>query len=112
MWSKISNALKPRHGPEEPEQTFSQSSQGDVMSRVLEQHPNLSVFQSSSDLPLPGPSPPGSPSKQGKRGMFKRLSKLPPKDDHDSLRAPSPMRLPIGLPKKVKSSLHLNGNST
>lgn len=110
MWSKISNALKPRHAQEELDHTNSQSSQGEVMSKVFEQHPNLSVFHSSSDHPIPNPSPPSSPSKR--RGMFKRLSKVPPRDDAESLRAPSPMRLPIGLPKKVKSSLHLNGNST
>jgi hypothetical protein len=107
MWSKISSVLKPRHTNEEHEPS---SSQGDVLSRVKEQHPNLSVFHGASDLAIPTPSPPGSPSKGGRRGMFRRMSRAPVKDD-DSVRAPSPMTLPIGLPKKVKSSLRLNGNS-
>ena len=102
MWSKISSVLRPRHTIEEPEPS---SSEGDVISKVKESH--LSVFHGASDRPIPTPSPPSSPSKSGRRGMFKRMSRAPLKDD-DSVRALCP---PIGLPKKVKSSLRLNGNS-
>ncbi|KAF8064059.1 hypothetical protein FPV67DRAFT_200335 [Lyophyllum atratum] len=106
MWSKISNVLKPRVAQGDPEPS---SSQADVMSRVFEQHPNLSVFHSSSEQPI-NPSPPPSPSKSAKRNMFKRMSKAPFKDDNDSIRAPSPM---IGPPKKVKSPFNLgNGNNS
>jgi hypothetical protein len=96
MWAKISSVLKPRHANEELE--------------PKEQHPNFSVFQGASGHPVPMHSPPSSPSKSGRRGMFKRMSRAPVRDE-DSVRAPSPMTLPIGLPKKVKSSFRLNGNS-
>lgn len=106
MWSKISNALKPRHAHEDEPS----SSQADVMSKVLEQHPNMSVFQNSGELSAPKlpPTTPDSPSKLSRRGMFKRISKMPPKDDGESLREESPA---IGMPKKVRPSLNMNGNS-
>ncbi|GLB44159.1 hypothetical protein LshimejAT787_1600890 [Lyophyllum shimeji] len=106
MWSKISSVLKPRVVHEDPEPS---SSQADVMSRVFEQHPNLSVFHGPSENGA-HPSPPPSPSKSAKRNMFKRLSKAPFKDDNESIRAPSPM---IGQSKKVKSPFNIgNGNNS
>ncbi|RDB23432.1 Calcium-binding and coiled-coil domain-containing protein 1 [Hypsizygus marmoreus] len=107
MWSKLSNVLKSKQTHDGAEQS---SSQGDVMSRVLDQHPNLSVFHSATDQIMPTPSPPSSPSKHGRRGMFKRMSRAPFQDDNDSLRAPSPM---IGQPKKVKPyHTNKNGNNS
>lgn len=80
------------------------------MNRVLEQHPNLSVFHHDhDDTPLPAPSPPGSPSRSGRRGLLRRISRLP-KDDSESSQTPPHGRFPISLPKKVKSTLSLKGN--
>ncbi|KAG5652587.1 hypothetical protein H0H81_004462 [Sphagnurus paluster] len=102
MWSKISSVLKSRAAQEDPE-----PSQADVMTKVFEQHPNLSVFHPE---PAKNPSPPPSPSKSAKRSMFKRGSKAPLRDENDSIRAPSPL---IGHPKKVKSNLNLaSGNNS
>ncbi|KAG1807788.1 uncharacterized protein BJ212DRAFT_1485365 [Suillus subaureus] len=61
MWSKISNALKPTKDIDQDQTT-------DVLSRVYEQHPNLSVF-------------------------------------HETTKK-------LGLPKKVRSHLHLRSNSS
>ncbi|KAG2121306.1 hypothetical protein DEU56DRAFT_760718 [Suillus clintonianus] len=63
MWSKISSALKPNKDVDQDLQT-------DVLSRVYEQHPNLSVF-------------------------------------HEQ-----PSSKKFGLPKKVRSHLHLRSNSS
>lgn len=103
MWSKISHAIyKPanKQAHDDPEPS---GSQGDVMSSVFEQHPNLSVFHGGAEPP----SPPSSPSKR--RGMFKRMAKGHREDSEP--RPASPMKLPIGLPKKVKSTLSVHGNS-
>ncbi|KAL1675348.1 hypothetical protein EV122DRAFT_292738 [Schizophyllum commune] len=86
MWSKISGAFKSGRAHDEPEPTHPHP---DVMGRVLDQHPNLSVFhQQPEQLPRPD-----SPSKHGLRGVFKR----PPKQqdlDQESIRSPSPFKLP------------------
>jgi hypothetical protein len=109
MWSKISNALK-SHPHIDP--SSSQSTSANVMDKIYEQHPNLSVFHNSDDsVPFPAPtnsSPPPSPTKN-KRTMFKRISKMP-RDDDENARPASPMRLAMGIPKKVKSSLNLMAN--
>ena len=100
MWTKFSNALKPRQDDIESGSTL----QG-------QHHPNASTrsLVSRSESPFSIPSPPGSPSKHGRRSMFKRMSKLP--KGEDGAATSSPFNLPIGLPKRVKSHLHLNGNS-
>jgi hypothetical protein len=112
MWARISSALKPRQTQEDERST----SQGEVISKVFEQHPNLSVFhhQLESDRPIPTPSPPGSPSRNVRRSMFKRSIRIrrdKDKDDDESLRAPSPLlHRPQTLPRKMMS--HFNqGNS-
>ncbi|KAJ7160942.1 hypothetical protein C8R46DRAFT_1177737 [Mycena filopes] len=97
MWAKLSHALKPR-AHDDPE---ANSGTGDVMSSVFEQHPNLSVFHHAPEHP----SPPPSPSKS-RMAMFKR------KGHDESSRAPSPMKLPIGIPKKVKSTFGMQGNTS
>ncbi|KAF8797581.1 hypothetical protein BYT27DRAFT_7228940 [Phlegmacium glaucopus] len=112
MWSKITNALK-NHGPNRD----SEQSSSTVMSKVFEQHPNLSVFHSNESGVLdPQPSPPPSPSVHSKRNMFKRMSKPALKDDTDSQRAPSPApyKLTSTIPRKVRNPLnsaaHPNGS--
>lgn len=92
MWSKFTSVLKHKQEPEPS------SSQGDVLSSVLEQHPNLSVFH-PTEPHYSSSSPPSSPSK--KMFGFKRLSRVPPRDE-DSGRPASP--LTISIPKKVKNS--------
>ncbi|KAH7910563.1 hypothetical protein BJ138DRAFT_1113986 [Hygrophoropsis aurantiaca] len=101
MWSKLSHALK---RSDEGGDSASASASTDVLSRVYEQHPNLSVFHNVHDendihehTEQRPPSPPSSPSK--KRSMLKRMSKVG--DDSGSLRL---------IPKKVKSHLHLRSN--
>ncbi|KAK0216070.1 hypothetical protein IW262DRAFT_1299332 [Armillaria fumosa] len=105
MWSKITSALKYRSNDDQ-DSSFHQT---DVMSSVLEQHPNMSVFHGEADTSFPAPSPPASPSKNGRRSIFRRTNKG--KDD-DSIRAPSPSPLALVLPRKVKSSLDLVGNES
>ncbi|KAJ7270899.1 hypothetical protein C8J57DRAFT_1507863 [Mycena rebaudengoi] len=100
MWAKISHVLKPKQAHEDDDT----HSPGDVLTSVFEQHPNLSVFNSQEPS---HPSPPPSPSRGSRRGMFKRHTK-----GDDSFRAPSPMKLPIGLPKKVKSPFSNLGNGS
>ncbi|KAF8622280.1 hypothetical protein AX15_007147 [Amanita polypyramis BW_CC] len=108
MWAKISSALKPRQNHEDEHI----SSQGEVLARVFEQHPNLSVFQGQNDRPAPAPSPPGSPSRNGRRSMFRRGFKAQ-KEDDESLRAPSPLlRRPQTLPKKMMSHFNIQGNGS
>lgn len=71
----------------------------DVLASVYEQHPNLSVFhQDPTEMPFPTPSPPASPSRNGRRNMFKRMSKIPNNENVDTFSRNT-------LPKKVLSSL-------
>ncbi|KAJ7353369.1 hypothetical protein DFH08DRAFT_987672 [Mycena albidolilacea] len=97
MWAKLSHALKPKQAHDESDANFP----GEVMAGVLEQHPNLSIFQQSSEQP----SPPPSPSKSGRMAMFKRHTK----GYDESQRAPSPLKL---IPKKVKTTLGIQGNAS
>ena len=103
MWSKISNALK---RPETPAQDLDiDDKPPSVLASVLERHPNLSMFHEAEpeEVPFPSPSPPASPSKHGRRGIFKRTPK--PWGENDSV-PHLPMKLSIPHLKKVKSSLH------
>ncbi|KAI0945184.1 hypothetical protein AcV7_001791 [Taiwanofungus camphoratus] len=110
MWAKISSALKPgRPGTPTLDQDDELPPHADVLSKVYEQHPNLSVFHQASEIPFPSPSPPASPSKHGRRGMFKRPKA--PRNDTGEPTTSSPVMLPLHLPKKVKSSLHLSNGS-
>lgn len=110
MWSKLTNALKPSRqlNDSDSDRSSAHSAPTDVLSRVYEQHPNMSVFHdhtNDQDVPFPSPSPPPSPSRQRKK-LTRRLST---KFNSDS--QPSSLRLPtIGLPKKVRSHLHLKSN--
>ncbi|KAF6750757.1 hypothetical protein DFP72DRAFT_503864 [Ephemerocybe angulata] len=101
MWSKFTNALKSRQPQEEP--------QGEVLHKVYEQHPNLSVFHPSESRPVTPaqPSPPPSPTRStSKKNVLKRLSRQPLKDEGESSKAAS-LRMP-GLPKKVRSEAKFN----
>ncbi|KAJ3552188.1 hypothetical protein NM688_g4284 [Phlebia brevispora] len=103
MWSKFNSAFKMRSGTpvSVPEEGTEATGSGEVLASVFEQHPNLSVFHQSSEVPFPTPSPPASPSKHGRRGMFKRMSRsvVPNNDSVETLPRAS-------ISKKVKPSLH------
>ncbi|RPD62165.1 hypothetical protein L227DRAFT_51616 [Lentinus tigrinus ALCF2SS1-6] len=102
MWSKISSALK---RPETPAQDFDADDRPvqTVLSTVFDRHPNLSNFHDPNEVPFPSPSPPASPSKHGRRGIFKRTAKTISESDQ----VPNlPIKLSIPHLKKVKSSLH------
>ncbi len=100
MWSKISSALK---RPETPAQDFDEDKPQTVLSTVFNTHPNLSNFHDPAEVPFPSPSPPASPSRNGRRSIFKRTPKT--WNDNDS-NSHLPMKLSIPHLKKVKSSLH------
>lgn len=110
MWSKITNALKPQQPKEDPP-----SQGGEVMSKVYEQHPNMSMFHASEIglVEQPHPSPPSSPSVHSKRNMFKRMSKGALKDVPDLPRSSSPFGLPASISKKVRNQVdpQFNGQS-
>lgn len=109
MWARISSALKPRHVQEDE----NSASQGEVISKVFEQHPNLSVFH-QSDRPIPTPSPPASPSRNMRRSMFKRSIRIQrdkeKDDDDESVSEPSLLRRQT-LPRKMMSHFIFPGNS-
>ncbi|KIK95232.1 hypothetical protein PAXRUDRAFT_399553 [Paxillus rubicundulus Ve08.2h10] len=109
MWSKISSALKSRQGNDnELDHSVLHT---DVLSSVYEQHPNMSVFHDvTPEIPFPTPSPPPSPSKQGRKGMLKRMSRISKTQEVDSLRGQSPLKLPINLPKKVRSHMQMKSS--
>ena len=96
MFSKFSSIIKPRNAASSDDDAASKT---DVVGRVKELHPNLSIFQpDASEVPFPSPSPPGSPSRHGRSaGMLKRMSRVP----HDYTQGTLPK---FGL-SKVKSSL-------
>ncbi|KAI0363437.1 hypothetical protein BV20DRAFT_958314 [Pilatotrama ljubarskyi] len=96
MWSKLSSALRPAHDADNDDGLKPPS----VLSAVFNHHPNLSNFHEPSDVPFPSPSPPASPSKHGRRGIFKRIPKHPADD--------GPIKLAIPHLKKVKSSIQPN----
>lgn len=110
MWSRISNALNYRHtgdetGPSSP----------DVVSATLEKHPNLSVPHRNDDsenkppeVSFPGLSPPSSPSRRN--GLFRRMSRSVKHDSGEPSKSSSTLKLPLRLPKKVKSQLSLQTN--
>lgn len=108
MWSKITNALKPQQPKEEP---LAQG--GEVLNKVYEQHPNMSMFHASETgvVEQPHPSPPSSPSVHSKRNMFKRMSKGAVKDVPDLPRSSSPFGLPGSISRKVRHQIDPQFNS-
>ncbi|PIL28204.1 hypothetical protein GSI_09616 [Ganoderma sinense ZZ0214-1] len=105
MWSKISSALRrPETPAQEPNTPIDDRfSSNTVLSTVFDRHPNLSNFHESTEVPFPSPSPPASPSKNGRRGIFKRNPKTFQDGEHANT---LPIKLSIPHLKKVKSSLH------
>ena len=96
MFSKLNSILKPRPGTPVPTTDDEGSSKADVIGRVKDPHPNLSIFhEDDSDAPT---ATPGPPSGHSKGGIFKRMSRLPNDEVYETITR-------IGLPKKVKSSL-------
>ncbi|KAJ6618271.1 hypothetical protein B0H10DRAFT_1947664 [Mycena sp. CBHHK59/15] len=91
MWTKLSHALKSKQAQAESAHSVSSSSAVDQHTQTSE-HPEV-------------PAPLSSPSKSGRKGIFKRHR------DDGSLRLNSTLNLP-NLPKKVKSTLNLHGNSS
>jgi hypothetical protein len=111
MWAKLSNALKYRHTVDETE-----PSSPDFVSAVLEKHPNLTVPHPDDDgenrspeVPFPVPSPPGSPSRH-RNGVFRRISRSGKHDSGEPSKVSSALKLPLRLPKKVKSHISLQTN--
>ena len=111
MWSRISSALNYRHTVDE-----SEPSSPDVVSALLEKHSNLSVSHRNDDgenkpseVPFPGPSPPSSPSKH-RNGLFRRKSRNAKQDSGEPSKSSSALKLPLRLPKKVKSHISLQTN--
>lgn len=96
MWSKFSNALK-RQDDTDAGSQYQEQHHANASTRSLA----TSYHESTAIL-----SPPSSPSK--KKNMLKRLSRATNLDDAEG--SSSPFKLPIGLPKRVKSHLNLHGN--
>ena len=111
MWAKLSNVLKSRPTLEETE-----PNSPDVISSVLDKHPNLSVFHNDDDtesrtteVPFSPPSPPSSPSRR--HGVLRRISRSGKHDNGEPSKVSSALKLPLRLPKKVKSHLSIHTNS-
>ena len=102
MWSKITSALKPlTSSKEEPSASHTHS---EVLNKVYEQHPNLSMFHANESGIVSRHSVDGpSPSVHSKKSMFKRLSKPAPKEDVDIARSQSPFQQPPTNSKKSKT---------
>jgi hypothetical protein len=94
MWSRFTSALKPKEA---------QPSQSDIITKVHEQHPNMSMFQANETgvIEVPPDLPP-SPSVHSKKSMFKRMSRNALNDA--DLRAHLPTAGPPALPPKGFSS--------
>lgn len=106
MWSKISNVLKPLTSATSKEDSHNNNNNNgsEVLNKVLEQHPNLSVFHHSNDSGIVGRrSIDGgpSPSVHSKKNMFKRLSKPLGHKDIEDIPAlpPSPVPVPTQTKK-------------
>jgi hypothetical protein len=118
MWSKISNVLKPLTSSKE--EFHNNNGGSEVMNKVLEQHPNLSVFHHSNDSGfVDRHSVDGhSPSVHSKKNMFRRLSKpLLHKDAMEDMHPhppPSPLITQVHgqtNSRKTNNSLDFNSES-
>ena len=107
MWSKITTALKPLTSSKE--ESSSRLSHSEVLNKVYEQHPNLSMFHPNESGQLGRQSVDGhSPSVHNKRNMFKRLSKPALKEDQDSSSLP---QQPPTNSKRTNHSLDFQNHS-
>lgn len=112
MWSKISNALSMSIKSVPPIKDDNSQSEPTVMTKVFEQHPNLSMFHPSESGNIQQqPGTPSSPSVHSKPNMFKRMSKSALKEDMESQRAasPSPFKLTSTISKKKNG--HISNSS-
>ncbi len=112
MWAKITGALKPSQAGKEtplpPPKDL--SAQSEVMNKVFEQHPNMSVFHTNeTGIVDRSPSPPPSPSVHNKKNMFKRMSRVPVKEDLDINRGGS-LFAPSTISKKANGLNTTNSN--
>jgi hypothetical protein len=112
MWAKLSNVLKHRPIVDE-----SEAPSPEITSTVQEKHPNVSASHNNDDgeskpeeVPFPVPSPPSSPSRH-RNGVFRRMSRSAKHDSGEPSKASSALKLPLRLPKKVKSHISLHTNS-
>ena len=131
MWSKLTHIVKRNSGIEQDNgeeqkqhddqdaSSVSATANSSVMSRVYDQHPNLSHFHSGSAVHLASPSPPASPSKGSRRSMFKlslknRFTSTPVAQDaqenvtspaSSAWTSPSPIKQ---VTKKVRASLQVD----
>lgn len=85
MWAKLSHALKPK----QPQDDSDAKSPSEVPARLLEQHPNQSVFHRAPQ----SSGPPTSPPRTSRIAMFKRLTKG---EDLPQRTPPLPKK-PLGL---------------
>lgn len=113
MWSKISNAMGKSRTDDS--QGHSQVHRHpNTSSRSLVSNSDASSHRGEDDTARTSGTPPSSPSKAKK--LLRRMSRTTmqaPKFDHDEEESDrnSSFKFPISLPKRVKSHLHLNGNS-
>ena len=85
----------------------------DVISSVLDKLPNLSVFHNdddtenrSTEVPFSPPSPLSSPSRR--HGVLRRISRSGKHDIGEASKVSSALKLPLHLPKKVRSHLSIH----
>ncbi|PPQ70922.1 hypothetical protein CVT25_004766 [Psilocybe cyanescens] len=112
MWSKFTNALKGNNAQSAKEEQ-SASQGGEVLTKVYEKHPNLSMFQTNESGVVESSDPPSSLSVHNKRNMFKRMSKAALKDDAEVPQTPS-FNAPPAVSKKVRdqNESYRNGNGS
>ncbi len=111
MWSKISSALKRPETPVLDTERDDGLKPPSVLSTVFNQHPNLSNFHEPSEVPFPTPSPPASPSKNGRRGIFKRTPKTYSENEQGPQGSQLSLKLSIPHLNKVTSSIAPNSAS-
>lgn len=104
MWNKLTNVLKTRSDVDVPSPNApfhpSRGTKSLDLQRTL---PSLPPHDFDSPKPLPAPSPPSSPSKYGRLGLFRRSSKSTGPGSLDNSSS-------VSLAKKVKASLNINTN--
>ncbi|KLO17737.1 hypothetical protein SCHPADRAFT_994079 [Schizopora paradoxa] len=104
MWNKLTSVLKTRSDADVPSpNVLSHPSRGTKSLDLQRTLPALPPHDFDSPKPLPAPSPPSSPSKYGRLGLFRRSSKTTGPGNLDNSSS-------VSLAKKVKASLNINTN--